>query len=395
MSLSAPLPQPSDEALSRAGVSYWEYDSFFGPADVVIVGAGLVGLSTAIYVKEQRPDWRVVVLERGVLPTGASTKNAGFACFGSVSELLEQEKRGNLLAVVEARWQGLRRLRELVGDVAMRYEAVGNYEVFRAEEAELARACLRRLAYFDELLEPVIGTSRVYHDATYRAAEFGFRGVHTIIANVHEGALDAGRMMTVLLRRAQTAGVAVLTGCGVAALEAGPGGSVAVQLSCGPAMRAEQVVVATNAFAPELLPDLDVTPGRGQVLVTAPIADLASWPGPIHYDRGYTYARTLPGNRILLGGGRHLDLAAEATTQPGLTGPVQAYLEGLLTGMLLPDRPAPQIDYRWSGVMAFGPALEPVIQWVRPGVLAAVRCNGMGVALGASIGWRAAHLLTT
>lgn len=57
--------------------SYREHQSFFGPADVVIVGAGLVGLTAAYYLKQRRPTWRVVVLERGALPSGASTKNAG------------------------------------------------------------------------------------------------------------------------------------------------------------------------------------------------------------------------------------------------------------------------------------------------------------------------------
>ncbi len=376
--------------------SYWEHQTFFGPAEVVIIGAGLVGLTTAIYVRELRPDWRVVVLERGLLPTGASTKNAGFACFGSISELMEQEKRGQLLAVVEARWEGLRRLRELVGDAEMRYEPSGNYEIFREDEAELARTCLDQLAYYDELLAPALGTTRIYHDATYRAAEFGFRGVHAIIANAHEGALDTGRMMAALLRRAWAAGVLVLPGCGATALEPEPDGTTTVHTTAGPGVRAARVVVATNAFAPELLPGLDVTPGRGQVLVTEPIAGLKPWPGPIHYDRGYTYARTLadgPNQRILLGGGRHLDVAAEATTSAGLTEPVQTYLEQLLTTVLLPDRPAPRIAYRWSGVMAFGPALEPIVEWMRPGVLAAVRCNGMGVAMGAGTGWRAANLV--
>lgn len=373
--------------------SYWEHQTFFGPADVVIIGAGLVGLTTAIHVRELQPEWRVVVLERGLLPSGASTKNAGFACFGSVSELIEQEARGNLLAVVEARWEGLLRLRELIGDAELRYEPSGNFEIFRDEEAGLARVCLDKLAYFDELLAPALGTSRIYHDATYRATEFGFRGIHAVIANAHEGALDTGRMMAALLRRAWAAGVLVLPGCGAAELEPAPDGTTTVLTTAGPGIRAAQVVVATNAFAPELLPELDVTPGRGQVLVTEPLADFTPWPGPIHYDRGYTYARVLPDNRLLLGGGRHLDVAAEATTQPGLTAPVQTYLENLLCDVLLPDRPAPRIDFRWSGVMAFGPALEPIVQWVRPGVLAAVRCNGMGVAIGAGTGWRAANLL--
>ncbi len=388
---------PDLRILMKPTFSYWEHQTFFGPADVVVIGGGLVGLTTAIYTKERRPAWRVTVLERWLLPTGASTKNAGFACFGSVSELLEQEQRGNLLAVVEARWEGLRRLRELVGDAPMRYEPVGNYEIFRAEEAELARDCLAQLAHYNALLAPAIGTNRIYHDATHRAPEFGFRGVQAIIANAHEGALDTGRMVAALLARAAAAGVLVLYGCGADWLETASDGTTAIGTSAGPAIRAGRVVVATNAFAPELLPELDdVTPGRGQVLVTAPIAGLKPWPGPIHYDHGYTYARVLPdaaGPRILLGGGRHLDFGAEATTTPGLTDSVQHYLENLLRTVLLPNHPAPPIDYRWSGVMAFGPALEPIVRWVRPGVLAAVRCNGMGVAMGAGTGWRAAELV--
>ena len=55
-------------------LSYWEHQSFFGPADVAIIGAGLVGLTAALYLKPLRPTWRVVVLERGALPSGASTK---------------------------------------------------------------------------------------------------------------------------------------------------------------------------------------------------------------------------------------------------------------------------------------------------------------------------------
>ena len=96
--------------------------------------------------------------------------------------------------------------------------------------------------------------------------------------------------------------------------------------------------------------------------------------------------------RQQLGGGRNLDFGAEATTKPGLTERVQRYLEALLHEVVLPGQ-QPRIDYRWSGVMGFSPALAPIVEWVRPGVLAAVRCNGMGVAMGAGTGWLAAKRL--
>ena len=376
--------------MPNTNLSYWEHQSFFGPADVAIIGAGLVGLTAAIYLKQQRPSWRVVVLERGALPSGASTKNAGFACFGSISELLEQEKRGNLQAVVAARWAGLGRLRALLSDAALDYQPVGGYELFRHEEAPLAAECRDKIDYFNTLLAPVVGHTRTFRDASAEAGQFGFTGVDTLLKNEHEGSLDAGRMMRALLAHAWAADVPVLTSCAVENVESTAAGHH-LSLANGATVAAGQVLLATNAFATELLPELAVTPGRGQVLVTEPLPEVRL-PGTFHYDHGYAYFRQLADHRILLGGGRNLDFPAEETTAPGLTPTVQHYLENLLHEVIVPGQ-RPRIDYRWSGVMGFGPALAPIIDWVRPGVLAAVRCNGMGVALGAGIGWEAAQKL--
>ena len=376
--------------MPTANLSYWEHQSFFGPADVAIIGAGLVGLTAALYLKQRRPTWRVVVLERGALPSGASTKNAGFACFGSISELIEQEKRGDLQAVVAARCEGLARLRELVGDAALDYQPVGGYELFRDEEAALAAECRDKIDYFNQLLAPVVGHARTFRDASAEAKRFGFGGVSTLLKNEHEGSLDAGRMMRALLARTWAADVPVLTNCAVEAVEASATGQ-RLRLANGATIEASRVLLATNAFATELLPELAVTPGRGQILVTEPLHEV-SLPGTFHYDHGYAYFRQLPDHRILLGGGRNLDFTAEATAAPGLTPSVQTYLENLLHTAVLPGR-QPRIDFRWSGVMGFGPALAPIIDWVRPDVLAAVRCNGMGVAMGAGTGWQAAGML--
>ena len=303
--------------MPTANLSYWEHQAFFGPADVAIIGAGLVGLTAALYLKQRRPTWRVVVLERGALPSGASTKNAGFACFGSISELIEQEKRGDLQAMVAARCEGLARLRELVGDAALDYQPVGGYELFRDEEAALAAECRDKIDYFNQLLAPVVGHARTFRDASAEAKCFGFGGVSTLLKNEHEGSLDAGRMMRGLLARTWAADVPVLTNCAVEAVET-TATSQQLRLANGATIEASQVLLATNAFATELLPELAVTPGRGQILVTEPLPDV-SLPGTFHYDHGYAYFRQLPDHRILLGGGRNLDFAAEATATPGLT----------------------------------------------------------------------------
>ena len=66
-------------------LSYWEKSVFFDQVDAVIIGSGIVGLSAALSLKEQKPNWKVIVLERGPLPIGASTRNAAIACSGSVT----------------------------------------------------------------------------------------------------------------------------------------------------------------------------------------------------------------------------------------------------------------------------------------------------------------------
>jgi len=78
-----------DKNTEYMNLSYWEKDVYFDKIDVVIIGSGIVGLTAALRLKQKESKLKIVVLERGLFPDGASNRNAGFACFGSPSELLE------------------------------------------------------------------------------------------------------------------------------------------------------------------------------------------------------------------------------------------------------------------------------------------------------------------
>ena len=104
-------------------ISFWESNSLM-KYDYIIVGGGIVGLSTAAELVEKDSSLKVLVLERGLFPSGASTKNAGFACFGSVSELwqdLNQIGEQAMLALVEKRWKGLGLLKQRLGEKKLGY----------------------------------------------------------------------------------------------------------------------------------------------------------------------------------------------------------------------------------------------------------------------------------
>ena len=363
--------------------SYWEKSSFL-THDIAVIGSGIVGLNAALHIIKTQPSLKVVVLDSGFLPSGASTKNAGFACFGSVSELLDEletSSEDEVLQVLELRWKGLQKLRKNLGDHRLDYQQLGGFEIFTHADRDLSERCIQSIPYLNELVKTVIGQSDIYAVRNEKIAEFGFQGIGTLIENRYEGQIDTGKMMRSLLTQVQGQGVLTLNNCRLLNLHHEELG-IRLETSQGD-LFAKKVVVATNGFATGFFPELNMVPGRGQVLVTEKVADLKV-KGTFHYDKGYYYFRNIDG-RILLGGGRNLDFQGEETFEFGLTDQIQNRLEELLHMIIAPGRDL-KIEQRWSGIMAFGDKLQPIIREMRENVFCAVRCNGMGVAMGSEVG---------
>jgi len=371
--------------------SYWEQTAFLNEADVIVIGSGIVGLNAALHLKTIQPSLNVLVLERGFLPSGASTKNAGFACFGTVSEqlsYLKQASEAEVLHMVDYKYRGLQRMRQNLGDANIDYRQHGGYELFFDEDNKAAAdECISKIDYLNKLLQPVIGQTDIYAVADEKIAAFGFKSVSRMIYNACEGQIHTGKMMRTLLAKVQNAGVLVLNSCVVDRVEQQDTHLEIITAQGN--FKTSKVILATNAFARQLFPQLAVTPGRGQVLITKPVDGL-KLKGTYHFNEGYYYFRNIDG-RILFGGGRNLNFAAEETAEFGHTGVVKQKLTQYLKQIILPGQPF-EIDYWWSGIMAFGEDIRPIIQQIEPNVFCAVRCNGMGVAMGALVGEEVAQL---
>lgn len=369
--------------------SYWEKTSFFD-FDIIIVGSGIVGLNAAIHLKTSAPKLKIVILERGFLPSGASTKNAGFACFGSISELIEQESicgTDALAELIEKRWKGLQKLRGILGDARIDYKQLGGFELFKPDDKILSTDCVVKIEHYNKLIQPIIGPE-AFKVNNNKIKTFGLEGIDSIIENRYEAQIDTGKMMFALIQYAQQLGISIFNSCEVEEISIDENKPF-VKTRQGN-FRSDKVIVTTNAFVNKLISGLDVIPGRGQVLVTKPIKNLKI-AGTFHYDKGYYYFRNI-NDRILLGGGRNLDFKTEETTELGLTSKVQDALHNLLKEVILPSVDF-EIDYQWSGIMAFGKNLSPIITETTSNVFCAVRCNGMGVAMGSQTGADVADLV--
>ncbi len=373
-------------------LSYWERETFFKNFDVAIVGSGIVGLTAAMHLKMLDPGLRVVVLERGVLPAGASTRNAGFACFGSMEELLDdmrQQSEDEVLALVEKRWRGLQRLRTLVGDAQMDFQEHGGYELFTDDDEDIFQECQTRMPDFNQKIGAITGHPEVYRVVDERLPAFGFRGVRHLILNSPEGQVHTGKMVAALLRLAEKMGIRIYNGINLKKIEDSSQG-VELETEFGWTLRVPRVLIAVNGFAKTLIPGAEVTPARNQVLITQPIPDLKVQ-GCFHYDRGYYYFRNIDG-RILLGGGRHLDNSTEQTDEFGPNELIRSALVQLLKTVVCPGQPV-EVDSWWTGILGLGPVKKPIVERYSPNVVVAVRLGGMGLAIGALVGQEGAEML--
>ena len=149
-------------------LSIWERNEFI-KYDHVIIGSGIVGLTTAYFIKKKYPTKSVLVLERGLLPTGASTKNAGFACMGSLTEILDDLKIASEEEVLELfllRKKGLERLQSILGKEKIGYQSNGSYELIFENEMP----ALEKIAYCNQLLRNEIKQDAFKFDSAFQTS---------------------------------------------------------------------------------------------------------------------------------------------------------------------------------------------------------------------------------
>ena len=365
-------------------LSYWEIKSWFTNIDFTIIGSGIVGLSTALQLRKLHPKSKILILEKGVLPQGASTKNAGFACFGSLSEIiddLETHTEPEVIDLVQKRWNGLKLLRKTLGDETLNFKQFGGYEIYNTKK-EFDK-CNEKFNYINQLLHPI------FKDNVFSITgnKFGFNKINNQLTfNKFEGQIDTGKMMESLLKKAIHNNILILNNTEVLKIEDNI--KVNISLKSNFSFTSNKVYIATNGFANSLL-NIDVKPARAQVVITKPIPNLHI-KGTFHLDKGYYYFRNI-NNRILLGGGRNLDFKTEETTEFGQTKIIQNKLEEILKTGILPNTKF-EIEHRWSGIMGIGNQKKVIVKQLSNNVFCGVRLGGMGVAIGSLIGKDLAEL---
>ncbi|MFM6945530.1 MAG: NAD(P)/FAD-dependent oxidoreductase [Flavobacteriales bacterium] len=372
--------------LSFKQLSYWEQALYLHDNTFVIVGAGIVGMSTALSLKQRFPHEKILMLERGYLPTGASTKNAGFACFGSPTELhddLQQMPATAVWQTVELRLKGLQMLKERIKPAQMAWRPCGSWDLIGKQHEQLDQDFITEL---NQNFEQYFGLKKVFTIDHQAPEKFGFSGFPLSYFNQYEGSIETHLLIDALFKQCIAADIHFLFDTSLEAFESSDQ-EVLVSTSKGE-LRTQHLFICTNGFSQAYFPN-ELRPARAQVCITKPMKHRIQ--GTFHSESGYYYFRDI-GPRILLGGGRNLDFIGETSTEFELNQRIQEKLQEKLENEIFPGQKV-AIESQWSGIMCVGDQKKPIIRSLNKNVHAGVRMGGMGIAIGSAVGLELSNLV--
>jgi glycine/D-amino acid oxidase-like deaminating enzyme len=348
-------------------------------ADVCVIGAGYTGLSAALHAAEAGA--KVVVLEAAAIGWGASGRNNG-----QVIPTLSRMDPDDIAASAGAKGEDfvglIRDSASLVFDLIRRHgiaaEAVQNGWVQPAHRESRMKAAEKRVAAWGRRGAPVQLLDRAAMEKLTGTAHW-----HGGWTNATGGRINPLGYARGLGRASIAAGAVIHTHTPAESIDRAEGKWV-VKTPSG-AVRAERVIIATNAYSTDLWPGFreEVIPVRSYQMATAPLTDnvrktilpeghaLSDTRGDLYFFRFDANGRLITGGALMLGFDWEHRLRERI---------------GKRVADVYPQVGVPQFDYVWWGYIGMTADKAPHVHELAPGVTGWNGCNGRGVALATAIG---------
>ncbi len=344
--------------------------------DAIIVGGGITGLTLAYTLSEQGSV--AAVLEAGRMAGEASGRNAGFLLAIPAEPYAERIAlwgRDGARAFLQLGRRTHQRIAHLAQALRIDcdYRLTGSLRLTRSEEeSEDMRGSLPELRHDGFPMREI-----ALEDVLPLHARARFHGAFEV---PEDGVVDPVRFQHGLAAGAQRLGAHLHEGSRVTGARWQDG--LWNAFANGHVVRGRTLVIATNAYAPLLVPALKplIMPRRGQMLATAPL-EARFDTRPVYANYGYQYWRQMPDGRLVIGGWRNTAFDAESGFDTGTTPTIQQQIEQGVVELIPGGAP---VEYRWAGTMGFARDGRPLVGWLDAAhhlaIAAGFTGHGMGMA---------------
>lgn len=357
-------------------------------ADLLVIGGGFAGLSTALHAAEA--GLKVVLLEANQIASGATGRNAGFV----VPNFAKVDPDGIRATLGDAKGSQLVQMAatsaDLVFDLIQRHAITCDAQRAGWIQPSHSATALNRAK--DRVRQwAAEGRPVEFLSAAAVQTLTGAQGWLGGWIDHSGGVLNPVAYARGLARAAEKAGAHLHEDSRVTALTATPNGWQARTETA--TIQARRVVNATNAYADNLIP------GLAHSFFPLKVFQIATEPLPQSLR-----TRLLPGgqcvsdsrrnlftfrfdaaNRLITGGMHILGIGADAR--------VPKTIHRRMAHMLnLPD--LPPLQYAWSGIAAVMPSFLPRLITPAEGLIAGIACNGRGIAMTTAMGRELAQWAT-
>ncbi|MFZ2105869.1 MAG: FAD-binding oxidoreductase [Roseiarcus sp.] len=355
-------------------------------AKVLIVGAGYLGLSAALHIAEAGGD--AIVLEAEAPGWGASGRNGGQLIPGLKHDPDEIEaalgrERGERL------WRFAGRTADfvfaLIGRLGLEAEARRTAWV---QGIHSEKAALRARARAEQWQSR--GADVAYVEAPQAERLTGANIYVGAFVDRRAGCLQPLSYARELARAANSAGARIHGGSRVASLDR-RGQSWAARTASGAEVTADRVLLCANAYSDALFPELpcSIVAATSLQIATEPVPEklraVILSGGEVLSDtrKAIRYWRLDAAGRLLMGG-------RGPYREPGPERDWAHLVREVNT--LYPALRGIPFTHRWGGRVAIHPDYWPRLHQLRPGVFAAIGCQGRGIGWQTAMGAELARL---
>lgn len=345
--------------------------------DVVIIGAGITGLSAAYWMEKEDPSLKIAIVEKSRVAFGASGRNAGFVTCGSVEHFNRMINKHGLEQAVEI-WRfsekNLQLLQEeIVGGNAKALE-FANDGAFSLAAQDNEFAELKKVSEIMTGLD--IPTEIVDGDAIRK--RLGATGFVGGIKYLGDSSTNPVKLIEAMRAKIKAP---IFEGVEADRIETLADGVKVLKTDRGD-FETSMVVLALNGYSANLHPYFKdkIYPTRGQCLMMEPIPRFME--GPCYANFYLDYFRQIPSGELLIGGFRQIEKATEVGYSDHVTETIQNSLHNFVT-TYLPKLADAKVTHRWGGVMGFSKDGEPMVGSIPddPSIFFAGGYTGHGIGL--------------